>query len=312
MGYFSRFFLWIILCLCLAPQISLYSQLGPHLSMFTQNRIYLNPAYSGDGDRAYVQLHVRNQWTGYQATQEGAGSLGTRLLSASVPLGGTGLGFGLNYLSDLTPSGVGLQIANLQLAYQLAIGESQISFGGGFGLQTQSVDGTVFRVRDSGDPIVDEFTGKQVSQAKSTSRGGILFKRKQLHIGLSSSFFNQAQEFSLHAEHTIPVLSSLELNPFFRARSIADAVIIEPGVRIVYQNAIWVGGSFRSNDAIVGMIGASIWKHRLEAGYSIDYTTVNLPVKALLTHEVFCRFNLPNFTFNTVNAPVKTPRFRLN
>ena len=65
-------------------------------------------------------------------------------------------------------------------------------------------------------------------------------------------------------------------------------------------------------DQAMGMIGASIWKHRLEAGYSIDYTTVNLPVKALLTHEVFCRFNLLNFTFKTVNAPVKTPRFRLN
>lgn len=312
MGYCTRLFLWVILGICFTPQIRLYSQLGPNLSLFTQNRIYLNPAYSGEGDRTYIQFHVRNQWTGYQTTQDGGGSLGTRLLSASLPVGTTGLGIGLNYLSDLTPSGVGMQLGNLQLAYHLPIGEVQISVGAGVGLQTKSLDGAAFRVRDSGDPILNEYLDKQVSQAKPTFRGGALVKWKQLHVGMSALIYHQAQEFTLHAEHTIPVVTSVELNPFLRVRSISDAIVVEPGVRVVYQNALWIGGSFRSNDAVVGMIGTNIWKQRIEAGYAIDYTTVNLPVKALLTHEVFCRFNLPSFTFKTVNAPVKTPRFRLN
>ena len=286
-----------------------YGQLGPGISMFTQNRIYLNPAYSGMGDRAYMQLHVRNQWTGYQTTQDGAGSLGTRLLSASVPLGSTGFGLGINYLSDLTPSGVGLQGANVQVAYQLALGESQLSVGGGFGLQTKSFDGDAFRVRDSGDPLVDEIASMQVSQAKLANNIGILFMRKKLQVGAT---YNPGQQFALHAEHTLPLFAGIELNPFLRIRSIPEAVIVEPGARILYQNVVWIGGSFRSNDALVGMVGVSFWKNRIEAGYSIDYTTVNLPVKSLLTHELFCRFNLPNFTFKTVQSPIKTPRFRLN
>ena len=302
-------YIWLFLMICVASVGQAYGQLGPGISMFTQNRIYLNPAYSGVGDRAYVQLHVRNQWTGYQTTQDGAGSLGTRLLSASVPLGSTGLGLGINYLSDLTPSGVGMQGANLQIAYQLAVGESQFSIGGGFGLQTKSFDGDVFRVRDSGDPLVDEISAKQVSQAKLANNIGILFMRKKLQVGAT---YNPGQQFALHAEHILPLFAGIELNPFLRIRSIPNAVIVEPGARFLYQNAVWIGGSFRSNDALVGMVGVSFWKNRIEAGYSIDYTTVNLPVKSLLTHELFCRFNLPNFSFKTVQSPIKTPRFRLN
>jgi type IX secretion system PorP/SprF family membrane protein len=302
-------YIWLFLMICVASVGQAYGQLGPGISMFTQNRIYLNPAYSGVGDRAYVQLHVRNQWTGYQTTQDGAGSLGTRLLSASVPLGSTGLGLGINYLSDLTPSGVGMQGANLQIAYQLAVGESQFSIGGGFGLQTKSFDGDAFRVRDSGDPLVDEISAKQVSQAKLANNIGILFMRKKLQVGAT---YNPGQQFALHAEHTLPLFAGIELNPFLRIRSIPNAVIVEPGARFLYQNAVWIGGSFRSNDALVGMVGVSFWKNRIEAGYSIDYTTVNLPVKSLLTHELFCRFNLPNFSFKTVQSPIKTPRFRLN
>jgi type IX secretion system PorP/SprF family membrane protein len=306
---FSSKYIWLFLLICVASMGQAYGQLGPGISMFTQNRIYLNPAYSGMGDRAYMQLHVRNQWTGYQTTQDGAGSLGTRLLSASVPLGSTGFGLGINYLSDLTPSGVGLQGANVQVAYQLALGESQLSVGGGFGLQTKSFDGDAFRVRDSGDPLVDEIASMQVSQAKLANNIGILFMRKKLQVGAT---YNPGQQFALHAEHTLPLFAGIELNPFLRIRSIPEAVIVEPGARILYQNVVWIGGSFRSNDALVGMVGVSFWKNRIEAGYSIDYTTVNLPVKSLLTHELFCRFNLPNFTFKTVQSPIKTPRFRLN
>jgi hypothetical protein len=124
--------------------------------------------------------------------------------------------------------------------------------------------------------------------------------------------YNPGQQIALHAEHTLPLFAGIELNPFLRIRSIPEAVIVEPGARILYQNVVWIGGSFRSNDALVGMVGVSFWKNRIEAGYSLDYTTVNLPVKSLLTHELFCRFNLPNFTFKTVQSPIKTPSFRLN
>jgi hypothetical protein len=191
----------------------------------------------------------------------------------------------------------------------LAVGESQFSIGGGFGLQTKSFDGDAFRVRDSGDPLVDEISAKQVSQAKLANNIGILFLRKKLQVGAT---YNPGQQFALHAEHTLPLFAGIELNPFLRIRSIPNAVIVEPGARFLYQNAVWIGGSFRSNDALVGMVGVSFWKNRIEAGYSIDYTTVNLPVKSLLTHELFCRFNLPNFSFKTVQSPIKTPRFRLN
>ena len=84
------------------------------------------------------------------------------------------------------------------------------------------------------------------------------------------------------------------------------------GARVEYRDMFWVGGSFRLNDAAIGMMGVSLLNNRLNLGYSVDYTLVNLDAKSLLTHEVFVKFNLPTFKMGVQAVPIKTPRFKIN
>ncbi|NBW03171.1 MAG: type IX secretion system membrane protein PorP/SprF, partial [Cytophagia bacterium] len=59
---------WLFLALGLISFATLGQQ-DPGLSMFSLNNANLNPAFAGWHDETSVQLHMRNQWSGYESTQ---------------------------------------------------------------------------------------------------------------------------------------------------------------------------------------------------------------------------------------------------
>jgi type IX secretion system PorP/SprF family membrane protein len=315
----------LFLALVLVSFTSLGQQ-DPGLSMFSLNSAQLNPAFAGWRDETSVQLHVRNQWSGYESTQDGSGNLGTQLLTASMPLGIFNTGIGFLYMSDKTPSGVGMQTVRLQLANHYAIGSGVISTGIRFGMQAKSFDGRVFRVRDSNDPLALELSGKTVSQSLPDFGVGLVYSKDNWNAGFSVDHltsptysFNSntvamplAMVFTAHTGAEILVNTSFDFLPFGQIRYYSGKLLPEMGARIEYRDMFWVGGSFRLNDAAIGMIGVSLMNNRLNLGYSIDYTLVNLDAKSLLTHEVFIKFNLPTFKLGVQGVPVKTPRFKIN
>lgn len=316
---------WLFLAFGLISLTSLGQQ-DPGLSMFSLNNAHLNPAFAGWRDETSVQLHVRNQWTGYASTQDGSGSLGTQLLTASMPLGLFNMGIGFLYMSDKTPSGVGMQTVRLQLANHYAIGSGLISTGIRIGMQAKSFDGRVYRVRDSNDPLALELSGKTVSQSLPDLGLGVVYSKDNWNAGISMDHltsptytFNSsaaamplAMVFSAHAGAEILLNTSFDLLPFGQIRYYSGKLLPEMGARVEYRDMFWLGGSYRLNDAAIGIMGVSLLNNRLNLGYSIDYTLINLDAKSLLTHEVFIKFNLPTFKLGVQSVPIKTPRFKIN
>ena len=316
---------WLFIALALISFIS-FGQQDPGLSMFSLNNTNLNPAFAGWHDETSVQMHVRNQWSGYESTQDGAGSLGTQLLSASMPLGILNAGIGFTYMSDKTPSGVGMQTVRLQLAHHYTVGSGLISTGIRIGMQAKSFDGRVFRVRDSNDPLAIELSGKTVSQSLADFGVGVVYSKDNWNAGISIDHltsptytFNSnaaamplAMVFAAHAGVEILVNTSFDFLPFGQIRYYSGKILPEMGARIEYRDMFWIGGSYRLNDAAIGMVGVSMLNNRFNLGYSFDYTLVNLDAKSLLTHEVFIKFNLPTFKLGVQSVPIKTPRFKIN
>lgn len=316
---------WLFLAFGLISLTSLGQQ-DPGLSMFSLNNANLNPAYAGWHDETSVQLHVRNQWSGYESTQDGSGSLGTQLLSASMPLGILNAGIGFFYMSDKTPSGVGMQTVRLQLAHHYSLGSGLISSGIRIGMQAKSFDGRVFRVRDSNDPLALELSGKTVSQSLPDFGVGVVYSKDNWNAGISMDHltsptytFNSntaamplAMVFAVHAGAEILVNSSFDFLPFSQIRYYSGKILPEMGARMEYRDMFWIGGSYRLNDAAIGMVGVSMLNNRLNLGYSFDYTLVNLDTKSLLSHEIFIKFNLPTFKLGVQAVPIKTPRFKIN
>ncbi len=301
-------------------------QQDPQLSLFNLNSVYLNPAFSGWRNESSVSLHYRNQWTGYESTNDGAGNLGTQILTASLPLNKWNTGIGLIYMSDKTPSGVGQQAVRLQVGYHYSMGSGVISAGFGLGMQAKTFDGRMFRTRDANDPIASEFSGKSVSQSIPDANFGLVYAQDNWNVGFSTSHLTQsnytfnsalssmplATVYALHGGVDILLSNAFDLMPFAQIRYYSGRILPELGTRVEFKDMFWVGGSYRLNDAAIAMTGISLLGNKLNLGYALDYTIANLPAKSLLTHEIFLKFNLPSMQVNVKNVPIKTPRFKIN
>jgi type IX secretion system PorP/SprF family membrane protein len=317
-------FLSVLLLIISGTRVELMAQQSPGLSLYHLNTLYFNPAAAGVGRDAYVQLQYRNQWTSYETTQDGSGNLGTSVLGLSIPLNFKNLGMGLLVLDDKTPSGVGQQAIRLQLAYHLPLASgAQVSFGAGFGMQTKSFDGRVFRVRDANDPLALELSGKQVSQAIPDFNAGALYTSDFFEMGIGVSHLNQAAydfgspnvqlkndlAMNAHAKVTLGLNDRFELIPFAQVHYYNGKILPQLGAKMLYRQQFWLGSGFRWNDAVSAMAGLTILNNRLDLAYALDLSTINSAVKSNLSHELMVRFILPSFQTATRFVPIKTPRF---
>ena len=301
-----------------------YAQQVPGLSMFSFNTFHLNPAFAGLQGESFAQLHYRNQWTDYQSTYDGAGNLGTQMAGISLPLSKWNAGIALSYLSDKTPSGVGQQAVNLQLAKHLPFGAGTISAGIRLGVHTKSFDGRIYRPRDSNDPVIDPLLGNAVSQILPNLGVGVLYSLDNFRLGINADHLNSPNftfqsnakstlnpVFTVHTSMNFTLTTFLDFEPFAQMRYYSSNFLPEMGGRMKILDAFWVGGSYRLGDAVVGMIGFTMLNQKLDVGYSLDNTLVNSAVKAPLSHEIFIKFNLPSFVRPSKGIPIKTPRFKI-
>jgi type IX secretion system PorP/SprF family membrane protein len=83
--------------------------------------------------------------------------------------------------------------------------------------------------------------------------------------------------------------------PSFMIKMVSPAPVqIDGGLRIIYKNKIWVGGTYRTKDAMSAMVGYT-YKDNLTFGYSYDITTSNLKNYSNGSHELMIglRFKAP-------------------
>jgi type IX secretion system PorP/SprF family membrane protein len=318
----SYFFMFLLMT---SINVELPAQQMPGLSLYHLNSLYYNPAAAGAGRDAYVQAHYRNQWTSYETSQDGNGNLGTSIVGVSLPLNFQHLGMGLIVMNDKTPSGVGQQVIRLQLAYHypMATG-AQISLGLGFGMQSKSFDGRIFRVRDANDPLAVELSGKQVSQAIPDFNAGLMYTSDRVEVGLGISHLNQsAYDFgsptlklknelaaNMHVKANLTLNDRFEWSPFAQLNYYNGVLLPQLGAKVIFQQQFWVGGGYRWDDAATMMAGVSFLNNRLDLAYAMDLSVINSAVKSNLSHEVLLRFVLPSFQTASRFVPIKTPRFK--
>lgn len=63
--------------------------------------------------------------------------------------------------------------------------------------------------------------------------------------------------------------------------------------KFMYQDLLWVGGSYRYQDGFAGMVGLNI-SHNINIGYSYDLQTSRLSTVSKGTHEILIGFQLGN------------------
>ncbi|MCU0470607.1 MAG: type IX secretion system membrane protein PorP/SprF [Arcicella sp.] len=296
------------------------------LSQYMFNPLYINPAAAGLDGVTRFQLHYRNQWSNYQTTFDGSGSLGTQIFTASMPLNGLHSGIGIQFVNDKTPSGAGYQNLLLSYSYQIGLsGGAVLSIGAKGGIHTKSFD-SKFRPRETGDPIVDALSGS-VNQTKTDFSVGALYKTANYQIGASLNHINSPsysfgsdqsgqykikQVLNLNASYDYYLTDLIKVSPMALWKTDFVTSVLEGGAIFTYDDKYWVGGSYRLNDAGIIIAGISMLKdNALRLGYSLDLTTVGATAKAPLSHEILLSYAIPAPRLLAgKKTPVRTPRFR--
>jgi type IX secretion system PorP/SprF family membrane protein len=302
------------------------AQQDAQLSQYMFNPLYINPASAGMDGVTRFQLHYRNQWTDYQTTFDGSGSLGTQIFTASMPLNGLHSGIGIQFVNDKTPSGAGYQNMLLSYSYQIGLSNGGIvSIGAKGGLYTKSFD-SKFRPRDAGDPVVDALTGS-INQTKTDFSVGVLYKATNYQIGASLNHVN-SPSFSFGTDKTGAYIikqvlnltgsfdyyfnNDIKVSPMVLWKTDFNTSVLEGGAIFTYSEKYWLGGSYRLNDAGIIIAGISMLKdNALRLGYSLDLTNVGATAKAPLSHEILLSYAIPAPRLLAgKKTPVRTPRFR--
>lgn len=308
---------------------SVKAQQNPGLSLYAFHPAYINPASVGQNSETYFQLHYRNQWTQYQSTYEGAGNLGTQIGTLVLALDDLNAGAGLQYVNDLTPSGAGLQFVRTQFAYHLPLGTGTLSAGTTIGISSKSFDGRVFRAREANDPFVADLAGKTLAKTAVDLGFGIMYSKPFYSVGIAidhlnrpSFAFSDAIEkvrlepmLTFHAMARVNLSEQFNWQPFTQIRLYQGNVVADVGMRVQFNQLVWVGGNIRTNDSFAGMFGVNAWKNKIEFGYALEQTIAYQSIKAPLSHELFVKFVLPSFRFGGTKgtqAPINTPRFKIN
>ncbi|MDG2330861.1 MAG: type IX secretion system membrane protein PorP/SprF [Flavobacteriales bacterium] len=274
----------------LAVGVSFGQQL-PQYSQYLFNDYAYNPAVGGRNTFIDVKSSHRYQWVGITDSPR------TYTLSAHGPSRNGKHGFGGYMVTDhVGPTRrTGFQVS---YSYHFRLNEDiKLSLALSAGFLQLKIDGHKIQMHDPGDNvIVDGVMTSVVPDAKF----GFYFYGDNWFFGAAApqiirsklSFRSYGFSNSVLDDHYYASggykfdLGSFGIEPSVLVKY-ADPVPvqIDAMARIIYKNNFWIGGAYRTNDAISTMIGYT-YKNNILLGFSYDFTTSNLKNYSTGVYEV--------------------------
>jgi len=288
----------LLLFLCVIS-VTAYSQQVPLYSQYMVNRFMLNPAAAGVEGDAVLNLNSRNQWLGYQGAPN-TQMLTTemrfnQLISSSKSKKRGKYAFSGRKLQNRNDSKVGIggglftdnngRIRNtgisLAYAYHIPFRYFQLSMGLTFVGSQTGIDVTPEDLVDANDALI---AGKR-NFFSPDFNAGIYLSSRDYYIGISAirlfqSYFKLGydndenfrllRQYYLMGGYRFRMSSDFKLEPSLLFSSNENAQLtLDVNVKAYLLEMYWVGVSYRSTGAVVGMIGGKL--DRYHFGYAFDY-----------------------------------------
>lgn len=279
--YIFAFFVFSLKC---------YGQQYPLFSHYTLNSYAFNPAIAGTQEKLILNGTYRTQWVGLTGHPE------TSILSGHVKLKKLPIGIGGMVYRDKAGK-IGRIGASASLSFVQRIGEyAKISVGLSTGYEKIRLENLISDMEDT-DPLL-----KNGSQGVSTPNysAGVMLQYKGLYVGFSvpQIFHTNINYSENNAENTLtrhyyamagyrmPINSVFSIEPSVLVKNVEAAPLqYDATLRIFYKNSFWIGGSYRSEAALVGLVGFNL-KNEMSIAYAYDLATTKIKNVNNGTHEV--------------------------
>lgn len=291
-----------------------FSQQLPLFSQYMLNDYYLNPAKAGSTPYFDVMSATRLQWAGITDAPR------TYVLSANGSIKPKNMGVGGYLFTDIVGPTRRIGI-NGSYSYHVRIQENmKVALSVSGGILQFAVDASKLTLENSSDYVfVNGYQSKIVPDLgasfylyglpKENGTGNWWFG------GYVPQIFNAKLKLFETPKPTGTLVTHVYATGGYRL-FLTDEFTAEPsvlikfvkpvplqvdgGLRVFYKNKFWIGGTYRTKDAMSVLVG---YMHRdnLIIGYSYDITTTNLKNYSNGTHELMI-----GFRFKTPQPPPLT------
>ncbi len=312
----------VISIMILTGVFSAQAQNTPFFGHYMFNPTYFNPAWGSNESQAFVAFQHKTQWLGYNTSFDGSGGApSTQMLTSVVPIKNFPLSsVGLNVVNDNLGPLTNMQLS-LPLTYSLSMRSGSLGVGVSPMLFSQTMRFDELRFNDPSDPLN---RGGRQSQIMFNLNAGLIYKGNNgLFVGaavqnITEPGFDFGQTelenkvemtYAVHAGHRFVVNSQLSISPTVLVRTNLSTYTYDVGAIVSIGERIWTGLSYRRQESSILYLGYSLLQNKeLKVGYSFDYVFVGQEAKAVTSHEIFVRYDLPDLIFGG-RKKVKTPRF---
>jgi len=306
-------------------QLSLKAQFDSQLSNYFALMNYFNPASAGHSDKLEATYLNRMQWIGIDGAPRTSiltAQLPYKFMDRIHRLG-------VSMYNDRSGL-FSLSVISGQYAWKKSVLKGDLSLGLQVGYINQTFDGTKVEIPEDDyhnqtDPAIptSKVSGKSVDVAL-----GILFSKPSWYAGLSVNhllapklnieekyIFDIPRTYYLTGGYNLPVSDGeFELRPSFLLKTMEmsavyldeDSIVekvetntfkammrntqIDVSLRLVYDNKLWGGLSWRNSDAIVVILGGKF--KMIEAGYAYDFPISAIRRESSGSHEIFIRYSM--------------------
>ncbi len=278
---------------------SAMAQQYPLFTNYIVNNYAFNPAATGLTERLDVRGIYRTQWLGVTGQPQ------TTIVAANGKLGKSPFGVG-GYLFKDVAGRLDRTGGNILLSAIRKIGaHSTLSVGASVGAYQMRLQTDPF-VKDLADPIVDN--AQKAVTIPDLSVGVYFHQENGLFAGISVPQLYKKQVFydpSVQRINTTEIVRQYFGLVGYGIKT-SEKLTIEPSVLVkispnvqpqldfsvrgIFNKMFWIGGSFRTEDAVSAMVGFD--QKKWYAVYSYDVTTSALRAVSSGSHEITLGFRM--------------------
>ena len=271
-----------------------FSQQLPHYSLYMFNDAIINPAICGTKDYNRIDLVSRSQWAGFEGAPK------TQLLSYQRSQG-KNMGIGGSIFNDETgPSKrTGVQ---LSYAYNFLISDNYtLSLGLAGSIYQYVFDYNKTQLHD--DIFDPAAPGGNESVFVQDATFGAFLTNNKFYFGISIPQLIQSKinlnnssedvlkrHYFLTSGYNLVLNPSLDLEPSLMFKSTdASSLQYDINLRALYKKLLWLGVSYRDQDALVFMLGVNYDSYSI--GYSYDLILSDIADYSNGSHGLFISYS---------------------
>ena len=281
-----------------AQQDAMYSQ-------YMFNMLSVNPAYAGSRDVLSITALRRWQWVGVEGAPK------TTTFTADLPVWHERIGLGISAINDQ----IGVTKTNSlynSYSYRIRLSRgSTLAFGLQAGFTNMRANLLSLKTTTSGDQVFMQ----NVNEWLPNFGAGIYYSTDKFYVGFASPHLInntiidgtesvQKQHYFAMTGYVFHTSEVVALKPSILLKYVKGAPLEgDFNINAWFYDRIAVGASYRTGDAVVGLVEFQI-NPQLRFGYAYDMTLTRMKGYSHGSHEIMVRYE-----FGSSKKKILTPRY---